>query len=109
MLFLIDAQLPPALAGLITRLGHEAEHTFECDLPDETDNSIWFYSVANKSIIITKDADFAIRRAASTSGPQVIWIRLPNTRRSALLDWFEAMFPAMIAALERGETLVEIT
>jgi len=39
----------------------------------------------------------------------VVWIRLPNTRRRELLAWFETVMPQILAALERGETLVEVT
>jgi hypothetical protein len=36
------------------------------------------------------------------------WIRLRNTRRIALLARFEAALPNILAALERGEPLVEL-
>jgi hypothetical protein len=42
-------------------------------------------------------------------GPAVVWIRLPNTRRRELLEWFETVMPQILVALERGETLVEVT
>ncbi len=59
--------------------------------------------------IITKDEDFAQRRILATAGPAVVWIRLPNTRRRDLILWFEAAHPDILAALGRGETLVEVT
>ena len=34
MRFLIDAQLPPALARWITEHGHEAEHVLDCGLAE---------------------------------------------------------------------------
>jgi hypothetical protein len=34
---------------------------------------------------------------------------LPNTRRRDLLAWFDRILPDILAALERGETLVEVT
>ncbi len=42
-------------------------------------------------------------------GPAVVWIRLPNTRRRDLMLWFERVRPEVLSALERGETLVEVT
>lgn len=39
----------------------------------------------------------------------MVWIRLPNTRRRELLAWFEMIMPDVLTALERGETLVEVT
>jgi hypothetical protein len=44
----------------------------------------------------------------TAAGPAVVWIRLPNTRRRELLEWFGTAMPQVLAALERGETLVEI-
>lgn len=58
MKFLIDAQLPPALARLLISLGHEALHVVEAELLGSTDQAIWNYAVANTRAIITKDEDF---------------------------------------------------
>jgi len=41
-------------------------------------------------------------------GPVVVWIRLPNTRRQALLAWFQTVLPDVLSAIERGETLIEV-
>ena len=69
---------------------------------------IWDYAVKVGATIVTKDEDFSQRRNLVIQGPPIIWIRLPNTRRVALLIWFERMFPDILAAFERGEYLVEI-
>lgn len=58
--------------------------------------------------VITKDEDFAQRRALAEARPAIIWVRLPNARRRELLTWFDQALPAIIDALERGETLVEV-
>ena len=42
-------------------------------------------------------------------GPSVVWIRLGNASRRETLRWFAAVFPDVIVALTRGDTLVEIT
>ncbi len=47
MNFLIDAQLPPALARLIISLGHGAVHVEEVGILLATDQAIWNYAVAN--------------------------------------------------------------
>ncbi len=60
------------------------------------------------AVIVTKDEDFARLRTGNEGGPQVVWIRLPNTRRVELLRWFEAALPEIKAALERGERLIEV-
>lgn len=48
MRFLVDAQLPPALAGGLTDQGHEAAHVFECGLTDADDGSIWGYALSSE-------------------------------------------------------------
>ena len=108
MRFLVDAQLPPALARWLATAGHEAEHVADRDMQAASDAAIWDLALREHAVIVTKDEDFAQRRAMTGTGPSVVWIRLRNTRRSELLTWFEAALPAILSALERGETLIEI-
>lgn len=58
---------------------------------------------------LSKDEDFAKRKVLTATGPAVVWIRLPNTRRRDLLIWFDTVMSQILAALERGETLIEVT
>ena len=108
MHFLIDAQLPPALARWIESQGHNAQHVAELGLDAAPDEVIWERASAIGAVIVTKDEDFARKRAVTSIGPSVVWTRLGNTRRSALLGRFAILFPQILAALLRGETLVEI-
>ena len=107
MRFLVDAQLPPALARRIEALGHLAEHVFDCGLATAADQAIRSYAASTGAIIVTKDEDFAIH-VLLHKGPPVVWVRIGNTRREELLRRVEADFSAVVTALERGETLVEI-
>ncbi len=107
MRFVVDAQLPPALARRLETLGHTAEHVADRGLASAPDNVIREYAASVGAVIVTKDEDFAIRRLL-TEGPAVVWLRLGNTRRAALLTRVEAELPAIVAALERGETLIEV-
>lgn len=109
MRFLVDAQLPPALARWLETEGHTAAHVGDLGMQAASDGSIWDHARATSAVIVSKDEDFARRRTSATDGPSVVWIRLPNTRRRDLLAWFAAVLPNVLAALERGETLVEIT
>jgi predicted nuclease of predicted toxin-antitoxin system len=108
MRFLVDAQLPPALARWLSGHGHIAEHVLEVTMATSSDREIWAYAVACGAVIVTKDQDFANRRASELVGPNIVWLRCGNTRRHELLAWFEHSFTAILAALERGETLIEI-
>lgn len=108
MRFLIDAQLPPALARWIESQGHAAEHVHECCAVDAPDSAIWEYATGTGAVIVSKDEDFLTLRTLRPDGPALIWIRVGNTRKKALLEWFGHLFPRLVAALERGEKLVEI-
>jgi len=108
MRFLVDAQLPPALARHLAELGHEADHVADRQMMAASDREIWDYALAVDAAIVTKDEDFARRRALAGHGPRVVWVRIRNTRRRELLVWFDAVLPALIAAVERGERLIEL-
>jgi predicted nuclease of predicted toxin-antitoxin system len=108
MRFIVDAQLPPALARWLAAQGHDAEHVADRQLAAATDISIWNFAVQASAVIITKDEDFAQRKVLTGDGPIVVWIRLPNTRRRELLSWFATVLPHILAALQRGETLIEV-
>ena len=108
MRFLVDAQLPPALARWLAAEGHEAEHVIDCDLEAEDDSVIWQAAIDRQAVIITKDEDFAIRANMSNDGPPIIWLRIGNSSRSELLKWFTPMLPQIIMELEQGERLIEL-
>ena len=104
MRFIVDAQLPPALARWLTAQGHVADR----QMADAPDAVIWDFALQHSAIIVTKDEDFAQRKSLTGTGPAIIWVRLHNARRQALLSWFEKMMPHILEALERGETLIEV-
>lgn len=108
MRFLVDAQLPPALARRIESLGHIAEHVADRRLEKAPDAEIRAYAATSGAVIVTKDEDFAIHRVLH-EGPAVVWLRIGNTRRVDLLRRFEAELPKIVAALDRGEPIVELT
>ncbi len=45
MRFLIDAQLPPALARMLVELGHHAEHVYDIGPGDMPDRELWRYAL----------------------------------------------------------------
>jgi predicted nuclease of predicted toxin-antitoxin system len=106
--FLVDAQLPPALARWLVDEGHEAEHVADCGLAEASDRAIWRYALDAGAVILTKAQDFSVRKTLEPAGPVVVWIRLGNTRRQALLQWFEAMLPHVVSTINRGDGFIEI-
>jgi predicted nuclease of predicted toxin-antitoxin system len=43
------------------------------------------------------------------SGPAIVWIRLGNISRNALLEHIERALPQIVGQLERGENVVVVT
>ena len=83
-------------------------HVGELGMQAATDRVIWDCALTQAWVIVTKDEDFAQRKLLTRHGPTVVWIRWPNTRRQQLLVQFETALPMIVAALVRGETLIEI-
>lgn len=106
--FLVDAQLPPALARKIETLGHAASHLIDVGLLESSDSVIWDYAMAHQCIIVTKDEDFVIRASVSTVAPAIVWIRIGNCPNARLLGWFEQEITAITLALDAGNRLVEV-
>jgi predicted nuclease of predicted toxin-antitoxin system len=106
--FLIDAQLPPALARWLTEQGYQSEHVFDFGGDVTTDRQVWSRALETRAVIDSKDEDFSMLTMQSLTGPQVVWIRAGNTSRKALLVWFEGLLPSILLAIERGERVIEI-
>ena len=108
MRFLVDAQLPPALARWLAA-NVRGGTCRRRRAANGSDAAIWSHALASSSVIVTKDEDFAQRKVLAKNGPVVIWIRLPNTRRRDLLAWFATLLPDIMAAIACGDSLVEVT
>jgi predicted nuclease of predicted toxin-antitoxin system len=108
MRFLIDAQLPPALAKWRAAKGHEAVTARDSGLRDAADPAIWSKAIADSAIIVTKDEDFALMAAADQAGPTVLWVRTGNLVNRLLLTSFERAWPEIVQHLESGVKVVEL-
>ncbi len=73
MKFLVDAQLPPALAVCLREAGHEAKHVDDVGLRDAEDGAVWAHALQGGLIIVTKDEDFASSHLRSEpSAPKTV-------------------------------------
>lgn len=108
MRFLIDAQLPPRLARRLVDLGHEATHVADLGLAGASDPAIWTIAIERAAILVTKDQDFAIARAASGEGPAIVWVRIGNTPNDVLIAHMINSLDAIAAAAARGDTIIEL-
>ena len=108
MRFLVDAQLPPALARFLEAAGHHAEHVYDIGMDSANDRLIWNYALQNEAAIITKDEDFVSLVSTGLNAPPIVWIRVGNIGKQALLGWIEPMMVRIITEIESGEKLIEI-
>jgi predicted nuclease of predicted toxin-antitoxin system len=76
-------------------------------LTTATDQRIWEEAEARSAILITKDRDFALLRAASEGGPTILWVRTGNIGNRVLIAQLLQSLPLVRSAIERGETIVE--
>jgi predicted nuclease of predicted toxin-antitoxin system len=106
--FLIDAQLPPALAERLAGEGFEASHVDRIGLGGASDLTIWRQAPALADALITKDVDFVQLARSDAAGVAVIWIRIGNVTNAALWRVLEPALPEIVAALRAGERIVEI-
>jgi predicted nuclease of predicted toxin-antitoxin system len=60
--FLVDAQLPPALARRLAAWGHVAEHVADVGMATAPDHRVREYAAEVGAAIVTKDEDFAVWR-----------------------------------------------
>ncbi len=108
MNFLVDAQLPPALAWWIAEQGHRARHVFDLGLNTADDPLIWDRAEKDDSVVVSKDEDFVDRWLMADRPVALVWIRKGNCSNRALLAWLEPLWPDTLMRLEQGEKLVEL-
>jgi predicted nuclease of predicted toxin-antitoxin system len=106
--FLIDAQLPPALASWLTEHGHKAEHVGDLGLREADDIEIWDHALNTGAIIVTKDEDFAERCTRIPVGPTIVWLRIGNSTNRALLQWLLPRWPEIADLLDGDNRLIEV-
>lgn len=108
MKFIVDAQLPPALARWLCEQGHEAEHVQDIGLGEAEDSPIWRYALAQGAVLLTKDEDFASRVQQSRRTPVIVWLRIGNCSNRALREWFVPLLPDVLREIESGQRFIEV-
>ena len=108
MRFLVDNQLPPALAHWLAARGHEAEHVWEIGLGSARYNGLWLHARGTGSIVVSKDDDFLILANRPHDVGKLLWVRTGNLRTPRLLARFESAWPEILARFESGQHVVEL-
>lgn len=87
MKFLIDAQLPWKLKSTFRRFGHDAIHTLDLPLKNQTaDSDIEIISVNEKRVVVTKDTDFIHSFILSRKPYKLLLISMGNISNVELED-----------------------
>ncbi len=109
MRFIVNAQLPAVLAQVLREEGHESAHVVGLGMHKADDSSIWEYASEENNVILTKDEDFPHRLSQNPQkAPTIVWLRIGNTGRRALLKWFYPILPKLNELIQGGENLIEL-
>lgn len=108
MKFIIDTQLPPALAKFLVEKGFDAIHTtFFADGHLLQDTEIIQIAIEESRIIATKDSDFLDNYLLRGTPPKILLLQFGNISNKELLQYFENYFYKIIIAFEEGAELVK--
>lgn len=105
MRFLVDANLSPRVAVLLSGAGFESIHVADVDLLTAADQAIVGYAAANGLVIVSADTDFGELLAVSRGAvrPSVVLLRsadrLTPDQQAALLA---ANLPVVADELKTG-------
>jgi predicted nuclease of predicted toxin-antitoxin system len=108
MKFLVDNQLPPALAAHLRHRGHECSHVIDLGLDESDDVDLWRYCAARQIALISKDEDFMYFAARPDDTGRLVWVRLGNCRNGPLIEAFDQAHDGILLAFESGQRIVEL-
>jgi len=101
MKFLLDMNLSPNLATVLSQAGFQTIHWSDVGDPRATDRSILNWAMENNFSIITNDLDFgAILAASNADCPSVIQIRAQDVSPGHIA-------PIIFTVLEKYEKYIE--
>jgi predicted nuclease of predicted toxin-antitoxin system len=97
--FLVDQQLPKALATYLTERGHDAHHVK--DYPDGAilpDTTVARIADDEGRFVVTKDDDFRITHLLHGTPANLLHVTCGNISTGDLLAMFDSNWPALVAA-----------
>jgi predicted nuclease of predicted toxin-antitoxin system len=106
--FLVDNQLPAALARWLGTRGQDAIHVLDRGLGQANDETLWALALAEGRIVVSKDEDFFILATRPGDAGQLLWLRMGNCRTAALLTTLEGAWTSIEPAFQSGQKIVEV-
>ena len=98
MKFLVDNQLPAAPGRWLVERELDACHVWDVGLDEASDQRIWGYAVEQGRVLISKDEDFLHLATRPGPVPPLVWVRLGNCRKQALLAAFDGVRLQLLTA-----------
>ena len=106
MKFLVDNQLPAALARWLAAQGADAVHVLDLGLDAAPDVAIWSHAAAEGRIVVSKDEDFFHLANRPGDSSSLLWVRLGNCRTDALLARFASAWAGIEQSFAGGHRIV---
>lgn len=108
MKFIVDAQLPPSWARILSSKGYDTLHTTELEKGNLTsDLEIIELALKEDRVVISKDIDFLHSFLANNQPRKLVFVKLGNLRIREMNDYLTANFSTILLALNEG-SLVEL-
>ncbi len=109
MRFLVDVNLPEALARWISENGHDCIHTLDLEKENDTqDNEIVKILELDPRIFVSKDPDFFKSFLLRGNPKQLLFITTGNIKNQDLIFLFQRNFPKILTAFEQYK-MVELS
>lgn len=108
MKFIVDTQLPPALASFMSKKGYDCIHTvFYENGYFLKDAEIISIAISEGRTVITKDSDFQDNFIAKGTPPKVLYLTFGNSKNQELLSYFEKHLNQIVELFVNGVEFVE--
>jgi predicted nuclease of predicted toxin-antitoxin system len=106
--FLIDEQLPPALARWIATKGLSAQHVIDIDLGQTSDIDIVSFAQLHDLTLVSKDSDFLWLHAKDPGSFRLVHLAFGNQSNAELLASMEIAWSEIMSALVAGDRRVVV-
>jgi len=105
--FIVDEDLPIALAEMLKQKGHWAEHVSQAKLRGADDLTVFKYAQLRKATLVTADKGFSdIRRFPIGSHYGIIVLRLKRRKRDEILQRFCQVLSQVARCFLQGRLIV---